>query len=1351
MFFISTIQFATAASRYWIATTTSTWNSTSNWSTSNGGSGGASVPGSSDDVYFTSSRNGNCTIDATVNINGIDIGGYSGTITNTTYAFTVSANNYFTQSSGTFNGGSSNITINARLSISGGTFNCGSGTVDINGTGFYLSGGTFTSTSGNMYVLSNWSHTTAGTFNHNNGTVIFDGATTNYQLLMVGGIETFYNFKIDKTSNGTVSLVTTNDKVIIVGTLTLSQGNFGSWNSNPVAIEAQGPVTILSGFGTVSQYATLSFTGTANQDFDLTSATNKIDGNITINKSSGQVNLLSSVVMDGAGVMNFTAGTLNLNGNSITITYGQPSICTGTFNLSGTGTLTNYGWSQTSGSPAFSISGSSTFAIGSGHFAMSTGTFNGGSATLDFNGNFNFTGGTFTGTSGTMYLSRDWAHSTAGTFTHNSGTIVFDGNFSSPPGKIQMVGNTETFYNLTFALVAGSQCIYTASDNIIVLGTLTLTTGSVSPWNGGNAVSIEARGDVLVTSGFGTFSSDVTLKFAGTTQALTMTGAESKLQGNFTISSTTNLNLASNVTMASGKTMTVSATGALNMNTYVISGAGGFTTSSGSKLRIGSTGGIASSGATGNVQVTGTRTFSTGCDYYFNGSNGAQVTGTGLPATVGIFSSSNTAGVTLQSNVSVSSSLQISGILDLGSYTINRSSSGGSMNLNAGGTLKIGGTNTVPSNYTTHSIDATSTVEYTGTTQTVAGLNSSQNYGNLTISATGAVTTNSFTVTGILTVNSSKSFIPSSGTITMNNGSSIVNSGTLTFSSLTLATSSTVTATGNFAVAGTFTISSGATFTPAASSIISGVGTLTGSGTAKVTRTAATADFNSQYTIASKTLTNLTIVLEGAASEIISGITYGNLTINNTNGVTLGGNTIINGTLTLTSGSVNYSSFSLTLGNGATIILTGGTLPSAPVFGTSVNVSYPSHTTSRTTSFEIPTSSTVLNNLSIANTNGINLGSSPTINGTLTLGGGNFSLGTFNLIMASGSSLSGGSSSTFIYTGSTGQFKYLNCVASSTRTFPVGHTNSSAGYVPLVITFNSGHTTDDFGVVAYNLVTNDGTRTGSAYTTAVVKTTWNISETVSGGSNINLQFQWNGTDEGSTFNRASCQMAHYTSSWGNVGSLGSASGSNPYTFTYSNYTGTFSPFGINGNGGPLPVSLLYFDAKKINNLGNLLWATASETNNDFFIIEKSKDDRIYYSIGKITGTGNSQQIIKYEFVDSNLCGGINYYRLKQIDYDGKVYSSAKTFIQNEFPQSEINIWPVPATNQITIEFKNTNRFNNFVITDFLGLIVQKGEITPSNQSVNLSINLINLKSGQYYLLLKNNFGSYVVKSFSIIR
>lgn len=437
------------------------------------------------------------------------------------------------------------------------------------------------------------------------------------------------------------------------------------------------------------------------------------------------------------------------------------------------------------------------------------------------------------------------------------------------------------------------------------------------------------------------------------------------------------------------------------------------------------------------------------------------------------------------------------------------------------------------------------------------------------------------------------------------------------------------------------------------------------------------------------------------------------------------------------------SSYSLTVSGNIT--LTTGTLNTEAAFPT---VTGTTTLTAGTVGYTASGNQTVAAksyiNLTISGSGTKTLAGNTSVSGLLTLGGGYLSLSSYNLSMSSGATISGGSSSAFVYTGGTGQFKWLNCAASTTRTFPVGHTNSSAGYTPLVIAFNGGHTTDDFGVVAYDKITNDGTRDGTAYTSTVVKTTWNITETVSGGSNVNIQFQWNLADEAAGFSRASCHMSHYTTAWGDVGSNAAASGSNPYTFTYSGYTGTFSPFGMGGSGGPLPVTLLYFKAMKEGNMSLLNWATATEKDNDYFSIEKSTDGLNFKPIGSVKGAGNSHQILKYAFTDSDPLPGLNYYRIKQTDYDGKFSYSPIEIISNLTERTEnlsLNFYPVPTSDYINLDMNSpTDMETQLKIVDLLGNTVLEKNIAIHTGYNHFELELGNLSGGVYFILYAERQG-----------
>ena len=164
---------------------------------------------------------------------------------------------------------------------------------------------------------------------------------------------------------------------------------------------------------------------------------------------------------------------------------------------------------------------------------------------------------------------------------------------------------------------------------------------------------------------------------------------------------------------------------------------------------------------------------------------------------------------------------------------------------------------------------------------------------------------------------------------------------------------------------------------------------------------------------------------------------------------------------------------------------------------------------------------------------------------------------------------------------------------------------------------------------------------------------------------------------------------------------------------------------------PLPIELLSFNSILNRNVVDLTWQTASEINNDYFTVERSKDGANWEDINKINGAGNSSQVVSYNTKDYYPYFGVSYYRLKQTDFDGNYsYSNMEVVNFNKLENSTVLIYPNPANNQITIE-GNAVEIAQFRIFNIMGQDVSKLIKGIKNNYTNINIDLTNLSSGIY--------------------
>lgn len=150
---------------------------------------------------------------------------------------------------------------------------------------------------------------------------------------------------------------------------------------------------------------------------------------------------------------------------------------------------------------------------------------------------------------------------------------------------------------------------------------------------------------------------------------------------------------------------------------------------------------------------------------------------------------------------------------------------------------------------------------------------------------------------------------------------------------------------------------------------------------------------------------------------------------------------------------------------------------------------------------------------------------------------------------------------------------------------------------------------------------------------------------------------------------------------------------------------------INYSGGVLPVELLTFTGSAINGIVQLQWSTASELNNDLFEIQRADSSLTFVTIGTINGNGNSEELINYEFIDQLPLEGTNYYRLKQIDFDGEfeIFETIFVYVQPVVStRKRLNIYPNPAVDGylvISLGGTESSEFPALKIIDIEGHII----------------------------------------------
>lgn len=173
-----------------------------------------------------------------------------------------------------------------------------------------------------------------------------------------------------------------------------------------------------------------------------------------------------------------------------------------------------------------------------------------------------------------------------------------------------------------------------------------------------------------------------------------------------------------------------------------------------------------------------------------------------------------------------------------------------------------------------------------------------------------------------------------------------------------------------------------------------------------------------------------------------------------------------------------------------------------------------------------------------------------------------------------------------------------------------------------------------------------------------------------------------------------------------------------------------------------PVELISFSSEIRNNFIDLFWTTASELNNEKFVVQRSVNGRDYHAIGEIGGSGTTPEPQNYSYTDQNPFYGINYYRLKQIDFDGQLeYSNVISSRYDNFGTRISELFPNPTqSGLVSLEYHSNHDSRLSVsVFDITGKLLTNQFHQVSRGENSLKFDFSTIGQGLHIVKLEDGF------------
>ncbi|MFM8433489.1 MAG: T9SS type A sorting domain-containing protein [Bacteroidota bacterium] len=186
-----------------------------------------------------------------------------------------------------------------------------------------------------------------------------------------------------------------------------------------------------------------------------------------------------------------------------------------------------------------------------------------------------------------------------------------------------------------------------------------------------------------------------------------------------------------------------------------------------------------------------------------------------------------------------------------------------------------------------------------------------------------------------------------------------------------------------------------------------------------------------------------------------------------------------------------------------------------------------------------------------------------------------------------------------------------------------------------------------------------------------------------------------------------------------------------YLITIDGFAGTACEFRLTvGSIIILPVELMSFNVTDINGVAEVKWVTASETNNEQFAVERSRNGRDFENVTTLPGAGTTSELRSYRFIDHFPLSGVSYYRIKQSDFDGKSSYSEVVSYRNIDDGKIIRLVPNPAENHVTVVIPDGLDASSVSVQDVRGQVVVQKDLASDRLT---DMDVSGLSKGMYFV------------------